>query len=379
MGNLNKIRVLCASDHLGHADGKIHGGTTYFIEHLPKLAQAVELATCFLGKYHPAVADLEKQSIAPIFLNHSKWNPKSFYDLLKLIRSFKPDILHLHSEKSLAIGRMLGLITKTPTIAHIHDANPLKAPVKQLNRYFAKRTSAAIVVSDEIIEHANKEHGFPKSIISVIHNGLDISRFSLLSANSRSTIRKEFAIPNNEPIIALIGRVNKDKGQLEMIQAMNLITKSFHSCKLLIVGDGPDLMNCKKVVENLGLSKAVIFTGQRNDIPNVLMAATIAAVPSMGQEAFGFTALEAIASGKPVVAFRSGGIPNMIIHGKTGVLVEKGDIKELARETVALLNNPSKSKAYGKAGKDHAKNFSVEKHIEKLLEVYRTVLLKDRN
>ena len=384
MNNIESIqpnstpRVLALADHLGHPNGRIHGGTTYFVNHYPAMACFTNLITCFLSSRHPAATHLQEKNITPIFLNRGKWNPLALWDIFRLIKNRKVDLLHLHSEKSLIIGGLLSSTLGIPSILHIHDAIPLKYPLLPLQRWAIKKISAAILITDELRDHAINEYGFPPERINIINYGMDLSPFQRVSPKAKNNIRRELLIGPHAPVISLVGRVNRDKGQLEMITAMRTVVKTHPTAKLFIVGDGPAMNECREKVDTLQLTEAVLFLGQRNDITEILSASDLITVPSMWHEGFGFVALEAIAAGRPVVAFNSGGLRNTVIHSKTGLLVKQGDVEGLAKAVTELLGDPARMKSMGEEGRKHAEKFSIHHHIKKLKKVYH-IVLKQKN
>ncbi|MDH4316751.1 MAG: glycosyltransferase family 4 protein [Desulfobulbaceae bacterium] len=370
----SKPKVLALADHLGHPNGKIHGGTTYFVNHYPAMSSFTNLIVCFLSPRHPAATRLQDKNIKPIFLKRGKWNPLALWDIFKIIRKRKVDIIHLHSEKSMIIGGILSATLGIPSILHIHDAIPLKYPLLPLQRWAIKKISAAILITDELRDHALNEYGFPPERINIINYGMDLSPFQNVSPKSRERIRRELSIKPSAPVISLVGRVNRDKGQLEMITAMSTVVKTHPNAKLFIVGDGPAMDECREKVNALQLAETVFFLGQRDDIAEILTASDLVTVPSMWHEGFGFVALEAIAAGRPVVAFDSGGLPNTVIHSKTGLLVKQGDVEGLAKAVTKLLDDPIRMKAMAKEGRKHAERFSINHHVKQLKKVYHSVL-----
>lgn len=371
-----KPKVLALADHLGHENGKVHGGTTYFVNHYPAMKKRMQLSVCFLAVHHPASLKLESSGIAPIFLGRSKMDPRAISDVYALAGQDNPDIIHAHSEKSIMIAGLIGLAKGIPWIVHIHDAIPIRFPFKTLQRWLGKRAAACIVITEELRDHAIKEFGFPPENIHVINYGLNLDPFTNAIPGVREKIRDELKIDQTIPLIGLVGRVNPDKGQLQMIEAMSIIKKSIPKACLLIVGDGPSLHECIAKTKKLELSGSIVFTGQRSDIPEILQSVDLVTVPSIWKEGFGFVALEAISAGKPVVASNSGGLPNTVVDGVTGTLVPSGDIEKLAEAILDLLSNPEKMKEFSKAGRAHASSFTMKPHMEKLQSLYQKILLK---
>jgi glycosyltransferase involved in cell wall biosynthesis len=143
---------------------------------------------------------------------------------------------------------------------------------------------------------------------------------------------------------------------------------------LLLVGDGPDRARCEALVEQLGLVRAVRFAGHRHDIADILAALDVAVVPSVCEEGFPFVALEASAAGRPVVAFESGGLPEAVLNGQTGIVVPKGDLAGLSGAIAKLLQDPALARHLGEGGRQNAMRFSMSEHVSELINLYEATL-----
>ena len=369
------LRVLFVKDTLGKAGGLVTGGTTYLIETLPNFDRTkVEPILCIL-RHRDSVADsFEAVGIYPMFLSRKKWDPRAIADLLRVLREHKVDLLHLEGKKSLILGRIAARFAKLPAIVHLHDMLPLTPLLRILQRALAPWTAAAIAVSQTVYEVATGEYAISVKRVEVIHNGHDINRFSTPSQDARFRIRQELGLDEVIPVIGLIGRiVNTIKGHELMIRAMPQLLEGCPSAVLVIVGDGPDRQMCELLVKEFGLSSKVRFAGQRSDIPDLLAAMDVVTMPSLS-EGFGYVALEAAAAGRPVVAFRSGGIPEVVVHAKTGLLVSEGDICGLAEALKQVLSDRDFAQSLGEGGRKHAQNFTVNRHVGKLEEIYLKVI-----
>lgn len=191
----------------------------------------------------------------------------------------------------------------------------------------------------------------------------------------RAQVRHGLQIAGEAAVIGLVGRVAREKGQLLMVQLMPELLKHRPSIVLLIVGDGPDLGDCQRLVAKLGLGAAVRFAGHRRDIPEVMAATDVVVVPSLCEEAFGLVAVEASAAGRPAVAFRSGGLSEVIIHNRTGLIVTKGDSAGLRNALEHVLSRPELARRLGESGRRHAAaRFTIEPHVQRLMAFHEAVL-----
>jgi glycosyltransferase involved in cell wall biosynthesis len=141
---------------------------------------------------------------------------------------------------------------------------------------------------------------------------------------------------------------------------------------LIVVGDGPTKSECESIAGGLGIERAVRFAGYRNDVPDILDAVDVVAMPSF-REGFGYSALEAIAAGKPVVASRIEGLPTIVQDGRTGFLVEPGIADELIEALCKLLCDLKLAERMALDCRRHAQEFTLDRHVDRLEEIYRRI------
>ncbi len=364
------LRVLCIKDRIAET-----GGTAYFLHTLPLLdPQRVQPAMCGLRPWHPIGRRFEAAGIPTQFLERNKWDPRGLTDVRRLMRMHDPDVVHLEGRKTLLAGRFAARQLGLPSIAHFHDMLPLSKPMRTLQRRLAPWTVKALAVSEAVRDFVIREFAIPPERIEVLYNGLDLRRFQAVDAVARARIRGELGIDGARPVIGLVGRmIMAVKGQDVMLRAMRGILARRPDAILALVGDGPDLGACRTLAADLGVEHATRFTGHRDDVPDILAAIDIAAVPSMYDEGLGFVALEALAAGRPVVAFRSGGIPEIVEHEVSGIIVAKGDEAGLAEGSVRLLEDDELRRRMAASGRKRAGEFTLERHVTKLTAIYETV------
>jgi glycosyltransferase involved in cell wall biosynthesis len=243
-----------------------------------------------------------------------------------------------------------------------------------IQRRLASSTAAALAVSHAVRQWAIRHYALPPERVEVLYPGHDLDRFPVSGGDMRAQVRHELQIPGEAAVIGLFGRIAREKGQLLMIQLMPELLKHRPGVVLLIVGEGPDLGDCHRIVAKLGLAAAVRFAGHRRDIPEVMAATDVVVVPSLWEEAFGLVAVEASAAGRPVVAFRSGGLSEVIIHNRTGLIVTKGDSAGLRNALEYVLSRPELARRLGESGRRHAAQFTIEPHVQRLISFHEAVL-----
>lgn len=364
-------RVLFVVDHLGYPGGVSSGGATYLRLVVGRIREAgVEPRVCVLRGHHAAsTARLQDVGVDPVFFGRRKWDPRALGDLLRVIHRESPDVLHLNGMKAHLLGRLAAIITRRPSIVHLHfEYRPRPALLQQ---WLGTRTSKLLAVSRRLADHGREAFRVPLPRVELLYNGIDLQPFRA-SCSSSDAARGQFGLPAATPVVAAVGRLtlSPDKGYRELIRAMALVRRRVPGAILVIAGDGPARSICERLVEDLDLSNAVRFLGYTDRIAAVLAAADVAVVPSMCDDAFPYAALEAAAAGRPVVGFRVGGLPESVRHGETGLLLDRGNVHALGGAVATLLEQPEWGASMGAAARRFAEGFSIERHVQRLVSIY---------
>jgi glycogen(starch) synthase len=180
-------------------------------------------------------------------------------------------------------------------------------------------------------------------------------------------------LPLDPPTILCLGRLVPDKGFDVALRAFARLDESLSGARMIMAGEGPDLHNLEKLCRNLRIDGRVEFLGrvEPRDVPALINRATMMVTPSRWQEASGGVNLEAAQMGRPVVATRVGGIPELVEHERTGLLVENENVDEMAEAISTLLRDPKRLIVMGEAGRRHAlKRFSFDRYVDR----YETLL-----
>jgi glycosyltransferase involved in cell wall biosynthesis len=367
-------RVLFVGDHFGHPGGVVHGVTTYYRTVLPGLARHGVAATlCLLGPGHPAAAALATNHVAPIFFNRSKWDPRALLDLGRLVRKLDGDILHLSNIKAISLGCFLARRAGVATVLHFHDRVPPPAPLLPVMRHFARQADAAIAISESVRAFVATTYGLPPAQIAVLHYGLDLAAARSPSAAERAAQRVRLGLAAAAPVIAIVGRIAPEKRQALLIRTMPAVLQARPDAVLLVVGDGPERLACEAEARRLGLDAAVRFLGQRSDVADVLAATDMLALTSTC-EPFGYVVIEAAAAAVPTVAFATGGVPEIVRHEVTGLLVPQDDTEMLAAALIRLVRDPELARRLGAAAQQEVRRFDLEAHLAALAALYHQVL-----
>lgn len=290
----------------------------------------------------------------------------------RIIRSAKPDIVHLHSRRGADIlGALAAKWAGHPNVITTRRVdNPISAGV--LNGFCIGKIPKAIVCVSDGISSVMKEAGFPSDKITVIHSAVDASAYD--SALSKWEARRILGVLPASPLLCVIGQLIARKGHHVLLDALPSLRNKFKDIRVLIVGSGAVRSRLEAQVHKLNLDGCVQFMGFRSDISTILRASDLLVHPAL-REGFANVGLQAMASGIPVVTTSVGGMPEMVQHEITGLVVPPGDSKTLAQAIEELLSNPGRRSMMGRLGQDIVReSFSVEKMVDSNLALYQKVL-----
>jgi glycosyltransferase involved in cell wall biosynthesis len=297
----------------------------------------------------------------------------AFFKIMKLIRKIKPDVLHTHSSKAGFIGRIAGRIAGVNVVVHMPHGHIFYGYFSSFKaRLFIFLEKIAALFADKILtltEIEKKDYIQEKiaeeNKIVTIPCGIDIDRYAL----SGSTIRDEFGISPDKPVIGWVGRTEPVKGCEFFLKACCLIKKEMPSARFLLVGEGALKEEMEALAQSLGITEEVIFAGYRTDMPEIMNSIDLLLHTPLN-EGLGRVLLEAMTCEKPIVSANVGGIPEIIEHEMEGLLVPAEDHVSMAEATLKVLKDPELAKRLGQAGKKKAMNFSTENMVRKINCLY---------
>ncbi len=288
------------------------------------------------------------------------------------------DVVHNHMYHAEVIGTQAALrIAETGrprpfVVGTVHSSRIRSDEDMALLRQLTPRMDHLIAVSTSIVRKIDDEgrHGAP---VSLIYNGIDLARYDQMVPCC--TLREEYGLPPEGPLVGVVARLEQEKGHPTLIDAWPTVLASFPAATLLMIGEGSRLEALTTQVRDLGLERSVIFTGRRDDVPEVTKSLDVAVLPSY-REAQGLTILEAMALSRPVVASNVGGIPEMIEDGRTGLLVRPHDPTALADAILRLLRDHPLADTLARAGHDMVHDrFCVELMVRAVESIYDEALI----
>jgi glycosyltransferase involved in cell wall biosynthesis len=294
------------------------------------------------------------------------------FRIRKLIRRFKFDIIHSHTSHAhmLAFWASLGQRIRRLVTRRV-DFSIFRNSFLHLNVIKYRFMADYYIAISHKIREVMMEDGIPDRRIFVVHSGIDPLRFIPATGGC---LRSEFNIKENQQVVINVAHLAEHKGQIYLVRAIPRVLAALPDTRFFIVGQGELMENLKKAASALGLKRELIFTGFREDVADFYQIADLYVMSSV-QEGLGTAVLDALALAKPVVATNTGGLPEIILNGKTGRLVAPADPGSLADGIVNMLTRTETAKTMATEGQTMVQNcFSIDAMVDNNIEVYKKVL-----
>jgi glycosyltransferase involved in cell wall biosynthesis len=297
-----------------------------------------------------------------------------------LIIEERPYIIHTHSSKAGLLGRLAAKIAGVPQIVHTPHGHvfyghfgPIASKVfLWIEKIFSRFTDRIVALTDgEKNDYINLSV-CPSGKLLKIHSGVDVAQY--MQANGNMVEKKRsLGLDQNEAVIGFVGWLLPIKGPDYLLKAMEYVWPEHPEASLVFVGKGHLDVDLRAQALRMEANGRVKFLGWREDINEIMPIFDILVLPSLN-EGMGRVLVEAMAAGKPVVASRVGGIPDLVRHDETGYLVPPADDEALADGIKKLLDDPEKAWEMGQRGKEYCQQFSLEAMIEKLDDLYSDLI-----
>jgi L-malate glycosyltransferase len=315
---------------------------------------------------------LELLPLAPV----TEMDLSAAWRLSRAVKQLRPDIVHAHDPHGVAMAAlalsMSTQVVKPPLVASRRVDFRMKG--NALSRWKYRQVECFICAS-EAIRKIVVSDGVPPERAVTVHEGIDLGR---VGAAAPVNIHAELWLPHGAPVIGNVAALVPHKGQKHLIEAAALVVRQVPDARVVIAGEGELRTSLEHQIKHLGLEKHVILAGFRPDVLSLHKAFDVFVMSSV-TEGLGTSILDAMACGRPVVATRAGGIPEVVKDGDTGILVPPRDHEAMAAALVRLLKDPALRTRMGAAGLSlaHAR-FSAERMVQETVRVYERVARQQR-
>ncbi len=367
-----------------YTDARAWGGAEVYMTQvalgLKRAGFDLRLFVCDLREVDEWVEHLRERGLHVERFRHGKeFNPRVFFDGLKLFRGF--EIVHFNKTAprnclpAVWAARFAGagVVVATEHLAHSPDSHVpfgrgiITTMISLTNRLI----DMTVAVSELSREMLIRNYRIPPEKILSVRNGIDISQFD--ESFDTSAVRADLGLGASEHVAALVGQISDRKGHPLAIKAVPEIRKRIPDYRLVFVGDGEIEEELKAEAGRLGLTTEVIWAGFRRDVPAILASVDLLILPSK-DECLPFVILEAMGSRLPVVATDVGGISEQVEDGVTGRLIRPRDVAALVEAIIDVLGRSDRGRSLGEAGRRKLEaEFSIEASVGRVPEIYRDI------
>lgn len=383
---VKKIKVLHPITRL--IVGGAQENTIYTAAHLDKSKFQVDVISGVqTGSEGSLIEEANEQGVNLLFVNELVREISLLKDITALkklyntMRNNRYDIVHTHSSKAGILGRLAAKMAGIPVIIHtihgwsFHDYLPSyqKQLYIFLEKIAAKFSDALVFVSEADLEIGLKNGIGKKSQYRLIRSAIPRIHFNHLDKNKEIN-RMKLGIPDNVLVIGNVGRLSDQKNPIEWIQIAQKISLEEDNVVFLLVGDGPLRFDVEEEINEFCLSEKFFLPGLTRDVLSYFSIIDIFLITSLW-EGLPRTVLQAMAMGIPVVAYKSGGIPEIVSDGITGYLCKAGDIESMVNKSIFLLKNHLVREEMGRKGSRLIRNdFDLQVMIEQISKLYTELL-----
>ncbi len=343
----------------------------------------------------PAVRRLERTGV-PVCVLDDMSDAEPIEAVAAHLAAVEADVVHNHMYRAEVVGTQAAWALAAAgrprpfVVGTVHSSRVRSAEDRDLVSRLTPRMDHLVAVSRAIVRKIEDE-GRIGAPISLIYNGVDLARYA--EQEACCTLHREYGIPAGAAVVGVVARLEPEKGHPTLLEAWPAVLRAVPNAYLLVVGEGTQRESLEAHAASLGLlgspvngspalaletAPSVTFTGRRDDVPAVTAALDVAVLPSY-REAQGLSILEAMALSRPVVASGVGGIPEMIEHGRTGLLVPPHDPVTLAAAIIRLLTDHPYADTLGRAGHDLVHDrFCVEQMVRAVESIYDEAVADER-
>lgn len=335
----------------------------------------------FSGEPHPYIIEKFEELDCRYYVQE---NPDGLHDyykfisrLIVIIREFKVDIIQAQFFPHTNFAVLAGFLTSTPVFQTVHTLSSLnKKPVRTIT--IIKSIVSSLIskkifaVSDAVRKDLIDTYHIAPKKIQVLYNGINLSKYS--AQTNEHTLHDLLGASGQTNIVLTIAHARPEKGLEYLIRAIPAVLKTHPHTQFFFCGGGPLEKDLTTLAEETAVGKNVHFLGVRNDVAHLLRNSDICVLPSLS-EASPYAILEAMAMSRPVVASDVGGIPELLIDGKTGLLARPGDPGSLAAAINLLLDNSANIERFGMEGRKRVEEeFELNRRVMVEIDIYKDFL-----
>lgn len=303
---------------------------------------------------------------------NSQLAPAAPFRLAAQLCRERPDVLHLHTSKDYLCGAIAGRLARVPAIVLTRH---MLLPLKPLMRCVYARVDAVVCLSQGLTALLQSQR-LPVEKLHPMYGAIDVAPFAR-PANSQQigSVRREWNAQPDEILVGCIGRLVNGKGQELLLEAVARCRARSLPLRLILVGSGPQKTALQMQAQRLGLTSRVHFADFQEEVPRILGALDIVAVPSTSEELLPLVILEALAARRAVVASQVGGVSEILADNSMGILIPPGNIEALANALCCLTSDADLRRRLGNAGANRVQtHFALPRLLQDTQDLYTRLL-----
>ena len=355
----------------GYETTLVAGSLAYGEESMARVAEARGVKIETLSALHRQIAPLR--------------DAQAIVRLARLIKQERPTILHTHTAKAGAVGRIAALLAgsaRPPIIVHTFHGHVLRGyfnPLttfffRTLERWLARVTTALVAVSPEVRDDLVRLHVAPASKFTVVRLGIELDERTGGDESDRAETRRQLGVSDEAFVVGWVGRMTPVKRTDDVVRALHGLVGRGVDAYLCLVGDGPDREHLEQFAHELGVATRCLFVGYQDDVARFYEAIDALLLPS-ANEGTPVSVIEALAAQRPAVATRVGGTPDVVRDGIDGFLVPVGDVEALSDRLAELASDPERRARMGADGRKRVLGrYAVERLVDDIDRLYRSLL-----
>lgn len=302
--------------------------------------------------------------------------------LARLVRKVRPDVVHTHTAKAGAVGRLGALLSgRRPVVVHTFHGHVLRGYFgaggtllfRAIETILARVSDRLIAVSPEVRDELVRLRVAPESRFSVIRLGIELDERVRFDGDP-ADVRRRLGIPAGKFVVGWFGRMTAVKRTDDLLTMLAGTRERGIDAMLVLIGDGDDRRRLEQRAHDLGIAKSCLFLGYQESVAE-WFAICDAVILTSANEGTPVTLIEALAAGRPVVATRVGGVPDVVEDGETGFLVRPADTHAMAERLEILARDPELRARMGELGRERVlRRYSVARLLDDVDALYRELL-----
>lgn len=358
----------------------MHGVKRLFAWMIPRFdTSRYDVSLVSLRKKDLSEETLDALGVDITYLHRGKFDPATYFDLLKVVDRKKIDVLHLHGYGATTFGRLVAAKRKLPVVLHEH-ANLTDTPwfQKIADRMLAPFTDIAIAVSESTAEFVAGARQMPRERTRVVYLGAPLDEFARVrTPQERESIRQGLSIRPDEIVMGTVTRLHDSKGNEFLVDAARLVVDQRPQAKFFLYGEGPLREPLEQQAARLGLGNRFVFGGFVKDVAEVLAAFDISVFPSLW-EGTPLTVFETMAAGKPIVATDADGLLDVLTDERDALIVPKRDAAALAAKIVRLIDAPMERERLAANARETSREYDIAAFVRKMERLYDLLHARSR-